>query len=194
MMKVTMHSILLAICVFGFMGNIFSQDTVPLPLKTVYGFSVNTIDGENISLDSYKGKVLLIVNVASECGHTPQYTGIEQLYQRYKDKGLVVLGFPSNDFGAQEPGTNADIKTFCSSKFNVTFPLFSKVKVRGEGAIPLYEFLTDIEKNGVNADPVKWNFQKFLIGRDGVVIRSFASTVKPENADLKKEIEAALGK
>jgi glutathione peroxidase len=151
-----------------------------------YDLTANTLDGKPEKLSEYKGKVLVVVNTASECGFTPQYAGLEKLYLDYKDKGVVVLGFPSNDFGGQEPGTAAEIKTFCEKKYHVTFPMFAKVKTKGEGQSPVYEFL--VAKNG---EP-KWNFHKYVVGRDGQVKASFASAVKPDSAELKSAIEAAL--
>jgi glutathione peroxidase len=160
--------------------------------QTIYQFSVQDIDGKEISLADYKGKVVLIVNVASECGYTPQYEHIQDLYERYKDQGLVVLGFPANDFGAQEPGTNAEIKDFCSTRFGINFPMFSKITVKGEGQHPLYHFLTTASLNGLHDDEVKWNFQKFLISKEGKLI----SVIKPGTEVHEDEalglIEAAL--
>ena len=152
---------------------------------------VKKIDGTSVDLSSYKGKVVLIVNVASKCGKTPQYAGLQSLYEKYKDKGLVVLGFPANEFGAQEPGSDSEIKSFCSSKYGVTFDMFSKIVVKGADKSPLYKTLTE------SADPkgeVAWNFEKFLIGRDGKVVGRYKSGVAPDDATLKTAIEAALGK
>lgn len=151
-----------------------------------YDLTANTLDGKPEKLSDYKGKVLVVVNTASECGFTPQYAGLEQLYLDYKDKGVVVLGFPSNDFGGQEPGTAAEIKTFCEKKYHVTFPMFAKVKTKGDGQSPVYKFLAE-----GNGEP-KWNFHKYVVGRDGKVHASFPSAVKPESAELKNAIEAAL--
>jgi glutathione peroxidase len=152
---------------------------------------VKKIDGTEVDLASYKGKVVLIVNVASRCGLTPQYTGLQKLYDTYKDKGLVVLGFPANEFGAQEPGTDTEIATFCSSKYGVTFDMFSKIVVKGPGITPLYKTLTE------NSDPkgdIGWNFEKFLIGRDGKIVGRYSPRTTPDDATLKTAIEAALGK
>ena len=152
---------------------------------------VKKIDGTEVDLASYKGKVVLIVNVASRCGYTGQYAGLQKLYDAYKDKGLVVLGFPANEFGAQEPGTDAEIATFCSSKYGVTFDMFSKIVVKGADKAPLYKTLTE------SADPkgeVGWNFEKFLIGRDGKVVGRYKSGVAPDDATLKAAIESAVGK
>jgi glutathione peroxidase len=149
------------------------------------------IDGKPVDLASYKGKVVLVVNVASRCGYTGQYAGLQKLYDAHKDKGLVILGFPANDFGAQEPGSDAEIAQFCSTKYAVTFPMFSKITVKGAGKAPLYKTLTEA------ADPkgeVGWNFEKFLIGKDGTVIGRFKSGVAPDDAKLVQAIEAALAK
>jgi len=151
-----------------------------------YDLSANALDGTPHKLSEYKGKVLLVVNTASECGFTPQYAGLEKLYLTYKDKGVVVLGFPSNDFGGQEPGTAAEIKTFCETKYHVTFPMFAKVKTKGEGQSPVYKFL--VAKDG----GPKWNFHKYVVGKDGQVHAGFPSAVKPESAELRDAIEAAL--
>ena len=149
------------------------------------------IDGKPVDLAAYKGKVVLVVNVASRCGYTGQYAGLQKLYDSQKDKGLVILGFPANDFGAQEPGSDAQIAEFCSSKYGVTFPMFAKITVKGPDKAPLYKSLTEA------ADPkgeVSWNFEKFLIGKDGAVIGRFKSGVAPDDAKLVQAIEAALAK
>ena len=156
----------------------------------IYTIPLKDIDGKDATLKTYAGKPLLIVNVASKCGFTPQYTGLEAVWRKYKDKGLMVLGFPSNDFGGQEPGTNEEIKQFCSSKFDVTFPMFDKVQVKGDGQSPLYAALTGAESPVPG--PVKWNFGKFLIGRDGKILARFDSKVTPDSAELTKAIEDAL--
>lgn len=153
--------------------------------KSIYDFEVSTIDGKKITLQDYKGKVLLIVNVASKCGYTKQYAGLEALYQKYKDKGFVILGFPCNQFGAQEPGSEADIKQFCSTKYNVSFPMFSKIKVNGKEAHPLYQYLKPLAKGVLGTESIKWNFTKFLVDRNGKVIERYASKDKPEDLDLK---------
>ena len=154
--------------------------------SNIHEFTLNSIDGKPAPLAAYKGKVVLLVNVASRCGYTPQYTGLEALYEKYKDKGLVILGFPANNFGAQEPGTDAEIKTFCSSKYSVTFPIYSKISVKGDDTAPLYQYLTK-EKGDV-----KWNFTKFLAGKDGKVIQKFDSAVTPDSPELIHAIESAL--
>jgi len=155
--------------------------------------TVKDIDGKDVKLGDFKGKVVLVVNVASRCGYTPQYGGLEKLYTSKKDKGLVVLGFPSNDFGKQEPGTEAEIKTFCAEKYSVTFPMFAKVKVKGEGACDLYKRLaaaTDAEKKPLG-EP-KWNFTKYLVDRTGKVAAKFDSKVAPDDPKLIAAIDAAV--
>lgn len=158
----------------------------------IYAFKVKSIDGQEVPLAPYKGKVLLIVNVASRCGYTPQYRGLESLYTRYKDKGLVVLGFPSNDFGRQEPGTNAEIKAFCRNTYGVDFPMFEKIAVTGAEKDPLYKYLTEKETNPEFAGEVAWNFNKFLVDRKGKVVARFASQDYPEAENVVKAIEDAL--
>jgi glutathione peroxidase len=160
--------------------------------SSVYEFTMNSIDGQPLPLSNFKGKVLLIVNVASFCGFTPQYEGLEAVYEKYKDQGFVIAGFPANNFGAQEPGTNEEIKTFCSRKYNVKFPIYSKISVKGEDKAPLYRFLTDTAANPKTGGEIKWNFTKFLIDRDGKVIARFESPVKPDSPEVISAIEKAL--
>ena len=157
---------------------------------SLYDLTTKDIDGQPVKLDSYRGKVLLIVNVASECGYTPQYEGLQALFQKYEAKGLVVLGFPCNQFGAQEPGTNAEIKTFCSSKFHVTFPMFDKIDVNGSKRDPIYVQLAG--PSSPFPGDIKWNFNKFLIGRDGKILKRFGSGTEPSAAQLVQAVEAAL--
>lgn len=151
--------------------------------SSVYDFTVNDIDNKAHSLNEFKGKLLLIVNVASKCGLTPQYEGLESMYKRYKDKGLEILGFPCNQFLHQEPGSSEEIKSFCSTKFDVTFPLFSKIEVNGDNTAPLYAYLKEQAPGALNTKAVKWNFTKFLVGRDGQVIRRYAPTDTPETIE-----------
>jgi glutathione peroxidase len=158
--------------------------------KSVLDFKVKNIDGKDVNLADYKGKVILVVNVASKCGLTPQYKGLEELYEKYKDKGFVILGFPANEFGSQEPGTDSEIKQFCSLNYNVKFPMFSKIVVKGEGIHPLYQFLTSDKTNPKFAGDIKWNFNKFLVDRQGNVIARFEPKTTPE--ECEKTIEAAL--
>ena len=152
--------------------------------------AVKDIDHQEITLGTYKGKVLLVVNVASKCGFTKQYAGLEALYEKYKDKGFVVLGFPCNQFGAQEPGTNEEIKQFCSTKFSVTFPLFDKIEVNGPNRHPLYAALAG--KDSPFSGDIKWNFTKFLIDRDGKILKRFESKAAPDSPEVIAAIEAAL--
>ncbi len=162
--------------------------------KTIYDFKMKDIDGKDVSLSDYKGKVVMIVNVASLCGNTPQYKDIETMYEKYKDKGLVVLGFPANNFMGQEPGSDQKIKEFCSREYHVSFPMFSKISVKGSDMHPLYKFLTSKAENGVIDAPVKWNFQKFLIGKDGTVITSIGNHTSVNEPEVVKEVENALRK
>ena len=157
---------------------------------SVYDFSAKTLDGQDVSLADYRGQVLLIVNTASKCGFTPQYEGLEGLYQAYKDKGFTVLAFPCNQFGAQEPGNAEEIASFCSLTYDVTFPVLGKIDVNGPQAHPLYAYLKHEQKGVLGTEGIKWNFTKFLISRDGKVIERFAPTTKPE--DLKLAVEALL--
>jgi glutathione peroxidase len=162
--------------------------------KSVHNFKVHDLSGKEVQLNMYKGKVLLIVNTASECGFTPQYEDLEAVYQLYKNKGFEVLAFPSNDFGGQEPLNGNEIQQFCSVKFHTTFPIFDKIHVKGKNANPLYSFLSNKSQNGnVNIAP-KWNFQKYLIDKNGYVIDYYLSTTSPTSAKVKKAIEALLAK
>jgi glutathione peroxidase len=157
---------------------------------TAYDFTAQTLNGQPVPLEAYRGKVLLIVNTASKCGFTPQYAGLETLWKKYQDRGFIVLGFPCNQFGAQEPGDAAEIANFCSLTYDVSFPMMAKVEVNGSKAHPLYAWLKHQKKGLLGSESVKWNFTKFLIGRDGVVAGRFAPTVEPK--DLERAIEAAL--
>ena len=157
---------------------------------TIYDFSARSIEGNDRPLSDYKGKALLIVNVASECGYTPQYAGLEALYRKYKDRGFEVLGFPCNQFGGQEPGDEEQIKSFCETRFDVSFPLFAKIDVNGPGTHPLYEFLKSAEPGLLGTEAIKWNFTKFLVAKDGSVRKRYAPQTKPE--PIAADIEAAL--
>ncbi len=176
--------------IIALIGILLALTLVVGPAQSIYDIKLKDIDGKDTTLGSYRGKVVLIVNVASRCGYTKQYAGLEALYQKYKDQGLVVLGFPCNQFGGQEPGTNEEIKEFCSSKFNVTFPLFDKIEVNGANRHPLYVQLAG------EASPfpgnIKWNFNKFLVGRDGTILKRYDSGVAPQSDDLIKDLTAAL--
>jgi glutathione peroxidase len=156
----------------------------------LYSFTVVDSGGQTVNLDTYRGKVVLVVNVASKCGFTPQYKGLEELYQKFKDKGLIILGFPCNQFGAQEPGTNQEIQSFCEINYGVTFPVFGKVDVNGDQTTPLFQWLKSAAPGIFGTELVKWNFTKFLIGKDGQVLKRFAPKEEPK--DLATEIEAAL--
>ncbi|UXY14824.1 glutathione peroxidase [Chitiniphilus purpureus] len=160
-------------------------------MDTVYDFQAQDIDGQAVPLSRFRGQVLLIVNVASKCGFTPQYEGLEALYRRYCERGFAVLGFPCNQFGAQEPDDEAQIKSFCSTSYQVDFPLFAKVEVNGEHAHPLYRFLKKSEPGVLGTEGIKWNFTKFLVDRSGKVVERFAPTTKPEQ--LHERIEKLLG-
>ena len=160
-------------------------------MPTAHDFQAIDIDGQTVSLSNYRGKVLLIVNVASKCGFTPQYSGLEKLWQDYRGRGLVVLGFPCDQFGSQEPGDEEEIKNFCSINFDVSFPMFAKIEVNGDQAHPLWKWLKQEKSGLLGIGAIKWNFSKFLVGRDGKVLKRYAPTDKPES--LVGDIEAALG-
>jgi len=162
--------------------------------RSVYDFTLNSIEGPPASLGAYKGKVLMVVNVASRCGYTPQYSTLESVYEKYKDRGLVIVGVPANNFGAQEPGTNEEIKTFCTRKYNVQFPMMSKVSVKGSDIAPLYQYLTDSSANPKTGGEIKWNFTKFLFDRNGNVVARFEPDVTPDSSQVVAAIEKALAK
>lgn len=166
------------------------ENAVPAALN----FKMKKIDGKEVNFADYKGKVVLLVNVASACGYTPQYEGLQAIYEKYGKDGLVVVGVPANEFGAQEPGTNEEIATFCKSKYGVTFDMLQKVAVKGEKICPLYKFLTSPETNPKFAGDIGWNFEKFLIGRNGEVVARFKPGVAPESEPLTKAIETELAK
>jgi len=161
-------------------------------MSTIYDYSAKNIKGDDISLNDYQGKVLLITNVASKCGFTPQYEGLEKLYEDYADQGFAVLGFPCNQFGSQEPGNEEQIVEFCTMNFGVKFPMFAKVDVNGDDAHPLYQHLTTAAPGVLGSKKIKWNFTKFLVGKDGQVIKRYAPTTKP--ADIADDIKAELAK
>src|SRR6202045_4821864 len=160
--------------------------------KSVYDFTLNSIDGQSVPLASYKGKVVLLVNVASRCGFTPQYSALESVYEKYRARGFVIVGVPANNFGGQEPGSNQEIKTFCSTKYHVSFPMMAKVSVKGDDKDPLYQFLTDKSANPQTGGDIKWNFTKFLIGPDGRLITRFEPDVTPRAPQVTAAIEKAL--
>ena len=160
--------------------------------KSIYEFTMKDIDGKDIPLSNYKGKVVVIVNVASKCGFTPQYKEIQSFYEKYSSRGVVVLGFPCNQFMGQEPGAESEIKSFCSKQYSVTFPMFSKVDVKGTDQSPLYHYLTEVAQNGVEGNKVSWNFQKFIIGKDGKLIKSYSPPTTVLSPEFIKSIELAL--
>ncbi len=170
-------------------GGLTMADATP---KALFDFSARDIDGPTVSLATWSNQVALVVNVASRCGFTGQYAGLERLYRKYKERGFVVLAFPANDFLGQEPGTDAEIKEFCTSKYDVTFPLFSKISVKGDAIHPLYQWLVSSEASGEHAGPISWNFNKFLLDRRGRVMGRFGSRTAPEDKTLVDAIEAAL--
>ncbi|MDR6237999.1 glutathione peroxidase [Aureibacter tunicatorum] len=159
--------------------------------KTIYQFQVEDINGKTFDMSSLKGKKVMIVNTASKCGLTPQYKGLEELYEKYgKKDDFIIIGFPSNDFLSQEPGTNSEIAQFCQKNYGVTFPMMSKIKVKGDDKAPIYQFLTEKSKNGVEDSKVKWNFQKYLIGRDGRIEKVISPNVKPDDKEIIEWIES----
>jgi glutathione peroxidase len=160
--------------------------------SSVYDFSMSSLDGKPMSMADFKGKVLLLVNVASYCGYTPQYQGLEAIYEKYKDQGLVVVGFPANNFGGQEPGTNSQIKDFCERTYHVKFPMVAKVSVKGSDKTPIYQFLTSPAANPTTVGEIQWNFTKFLVDRSGKVIQRFEPEVEPESRAMVSAIEKAL--
>ncbi len=163
-----------------------------VPMKSVYNFTLDSIDGQPVRLSQYHGKVLMLVNVASKCGYTPQYAGLESLYKKYKDRGLVIVGIPANNFASQEPGTNEEIKKFCSNKYNVSFPMMSKVSVVGPDKTPLYAFLTDKAIHPHIGGDIQWNFTKFLFDRNGKPVARFEPAVTPDDPQVTAAIETAL--
>jgi glutathione peroxidase len=188
-----------AVSLMAYMMMVGSLTGTAKPVRTetgavtgVHDFTMKSIDGVDVPLARYKGKVMLIVNVASKCGYTPQYADLEALYRRYKDRGLALLGFPANNFLSQEPGTDAEIKTFCTTTYNVTFDMFSKISVKGGDQHPLYTYLTSEEANPATAGSVKWNFTKYLVDKKGRVIAKFGSGTKPLDEEVVKAIEEAL--
>lgn len=163
-----------------------------MKVETIYDFTVKDIDGKGVSLETYKGNVVMILNVASKCGFTPQYEGLQKLYEKYRDRGFIILGFPSNDFLRQEPGSNEEIKSFCTLTYGVSFPMFEKIAVTRKNIHPLYDFLTSKETNPEFSGRITWNFNKFLIGKDGKILNRFASKTGPEDPEVIEAIEAAL--
>lgn len=197
MSKSTIFIILAAVGAFFISVYAFNEvDTeasnTPPEETSIYEIKVTNIDGDDVNLEKYKGKVLMFVNTASECGYTPQYKGLQAIYDKYKEKGFVVLGFPANNFGGQEPGTNKEIKEFCTLRYKVTFPMFAKISVKGDDIHPLYNFLTSDETNPKFAGDVSWNFNKFLVDQNGETIARFSSKEVPESKEVTSAIEKAL--
>jgi glutathione peroxidase len=188
-----MFRILTAVCLAAVLAvPAFAEDKGDKKVSGPLSFTLKDIKGNPVELSKYKGKVVLLVNVASKCGLTPQYEGLEALYEKHEKAGFVIIGIPANEFGKQEPGTNEEIEKFCTSKFNVKFPMMSKIVVKGEGIDPLYDHLTG--KSAKFPGPITWNFEKFLIGKDGNVVARFAPKVAPDDAKLNAAIDAELKK
>lgn len=191
--------VLAAILVIGGVGAAYALGFIfnpspgePPNVASVYDFKMKNIDGSEVKLDTYKGKVVMIVNTASKCGYTPQYEGLQAIYNKYKDQDFVILGFPANNFLGQEPGTDTEIKEFCTLKYKVTFPMFSKISVKGADQHPLYTYLTNEKSNPGFSGEIGWNFEKFLLGKDGKTIARWKSNVKPEDPQVIEAIEKAL--
>ena len=174
-----------------FIGVLLTMASSLFAASGIYSFTLNSIEGKPAPLGDYKGKVVLLVNVASQCGYTPQYSALEAIYEKYKDQGFVILGFPANNFGAQEPGTNEEIKTFCTRKYSVTFPMYAKISVKGDDQAPLYAYLTKETAAGISGE-IKWNFTKFLVDRDGKVVQRFEPAVTPDSKEVTGAIEKQL--
>lgn len=195
MRRVSFFTIILVLIVFLEYNVTLAQKEMKGEVKnmqSIYDFTVNDIGGKPVKLSQFKGKVILIVNVASKCGFTPQYEGLQKLYSEYADKGLLILGFPANNFGGQEPGTNSEIKEFCTTKYSVTFPMFSKISVKGTDIHPLYQYLTSKETDPDFAGDITWNFNKFLIDASGKIVARFDSKDKPESEKVVNAIQLAL--
>jgi glutathione peroxidase len=175
------------------LGFIFNPSPSEPPIeKSMYEFTMKDIDGNDVRLDRYKGKVVMIVNTASKCGYTPQYEGLEGLFEKYKDRGFVILGFPANNFLGQEPGTEKEIKEFCTLKYNVTFPMFSKISVKGTDQHPFYTYLTNKQSDPEFAGDITWNFEKFIVDKNGKILARFAPKVTPDSTEIAETIESAL--
>jgi glutathione peroxidase len=187
-----MRAFVAVVALVAAMAPLMAEDKKEDKKMTALDFKMTGLDGKEVDLSKYKGKVVLFVNVASKCGYTKHYTGLQSLYEKHEKDGLVVIGVPANDFGAQEPGTDEEIAKFCSSKYNVTFPMLSKVSVKGKEITPLYKHLTSKEANEKTAGEVKWNFEKILVNKKGEVVDRFASKVAPDAEELTKAVKAAL--
>jgi glutathione peroxidase len=190
-LKIGIFALAVVVAGIGYALSPYFRNTTPhnAAAKSLYEFTVKDIDGQDVPLSKFKGKVIMVVNVASKCGNTPQYKGLEQMYEKYKDQGLVILGFPANNFAGQEPGSDAEIKEFCSATYAVKFPMFSKVSVKGDDAHPLYQWLIASTEDKSDVD---WNFAKFLVGRDGKVLGRFKARIKPDDIKLISAVESAL--
>jgi glutathione peroxidase len=176
---------------FLFLGWVILMAGTTFAASNIYDFTLPSIDGQPAPLGDLKGKVVLLVNVASQCGYTPQYSALEAVYEKYKSQGFVIVGFPANNFGSQEPGTNQEIKTFCTRKYSVTFPMYSKVSVKGSDQTPLYQYLTK-QTSGPITGEIKWNFTKFLVDRNGKVVQRFEPAVTPDSPQVVSAIEKLL--
>ncbi len=192
MRNLTLFSLVAVLGCFAVFSN--AAEEKPKDVPPVLNFTMDSLDGKPVDLAKYKGKVVMMVNVASKCGNTKQYKPLQALHEKYADKGLAILGFPANDFNAQEPGTSEEIAAFCEKNYGVKFDLFSKIVVKGEGQHPLYKFLTSQETHPQPAGEIKWNFEKFLIGKDGKVAARFAPKTQPDSEEVIKAIEAELSK
>lgn len=194
--KLLLAFVVVVVCAALFAISISSRESSAASgvekMNSIYDFSLKDIDHKEVSLSQYRGKVVMVVNVASRCGYTPQYEGLQKVYMKYKDRGFVILGFPANNFMSQEPGTDEEIKTFCSTKYSVTFPIFSKISVKGDDIHPLYKFLTSKETNPDFGGDIKWNFSKFLVDKNGKIIGRFEPKVTPESEQVIQAIEKAL--
>jgi len=186
------RSLILSVMVLFVFAGLNFLETASAKTAPLYKFKMKDIDGKDVKLKKYKGDVLLVVNVASKCGYTPQYEGLEAVYEKYKTQGFEILGFPANNFGSQEPGTNTEIKEFCTSKYKVTFPMFAKISVKGDDIDPLYKFLTSKETNTDFAGDISWNFNKFLVDRNGNIVARFSSKDTPQSDKVTQANEKSL--
>ena len=193
-----MKSLMYGSLVVGFLGivaTVFAaEESKAMKASKALSVTMKSLDGNDVDLSKYQGKVVMIVNVASKCGFTPQYEQLQALYEKYSKDGFVILGFPCNQFGSQEPGTAEEIKKFCQENYGITFPLFAKVKVNGDGACDLYKYLTRLVRKPVGPGKIKWNFEKFIIGRNGEVVARFGTRTKPDDPEVMKVIKAELAK
>lgn len=187
-------AIVLTVYGFGYLGSSTSNMSDTPTAKSIYEINALDIDGNDVNLGKYKNQVIMFVNTASKCGYTPQYKGLQAIYDKYKDRDFVILGFPTNNFGGQEPGSNAEIKEFCTLRYKVSFPMFAKISVKGDDKHPLYKYLTSEETNPKFAGDVTWNFNKFLANHKGEIIARFSSKETPESKEVTKSIESALDK